>query len=423
MFFVVIKSCWALLFGIALMMLGNGLQGTLLGLRANQEGFSISQIGLMMTTYFVGFLFGSIVVPKRVNKVGHVRVFAALASLASCAVLLHSVFLTPWSWILFRLFSGFSYAGLYVVAESWLNQAATNETRGRLLSIYMIIVLGCSGIGQFLLNLAPPSGVELFILVSVLVSAALIPITLSVSRAPELNSPDPASIKMLFQASPLGVIGAFAIGIAHSTMVGMGAIYGDEIGLSESQIALLMASWFLGGLLLQWPIGRLSDVLERRRVILFVTLAAGAAASAAVIFGELSYVALIVCSACLGGTSLPLYALCIAHTNDHLAPKQIIAASGTLVLVGGFGLSMGPLLASQVMGLFGPSSLFGVIASVHTGLGLYAIYRMARRDPVPLTQQRVYQQVVLRTSPVAQQVAMRNIRDTQDRDLAKMTIR
>ena len=416
MFFAAIKNCWALLLGIALLMLGNGLQSTLLALRANQEGFSIGQIGLMMTSYFVGFLLGSTLVPNRVSKVGHVRVFAALASFASCGVLLHSVFLSPQSWVLFRLVSGFSYAGLYIVAESWLNQAATNETRGRLLSIYMMIVLGGNGAGQFLLNLAPSTGGELFILVSVLVSVALIPITLSVGRAPEFNAPDSMNIKALFKASPLGGAGAFAIGIAHSAVIGMGALYGDKTGLSASQISLLIGSWFWGGLLMQWPIGRFSDVFDRRRVILCVTLVAGVAAASIAVFGELSYTLLIFCLVCLGGSSLPLYALCIAHTNDHLSPKQVIAASGTLVLIGGIGLSVGPLMAAQIMSMVGPSGLFGCVASVHILLGLYAVYRMERRDPVPIDKQRVYQEV----APVVQRVGMRHVRDTQDRDLAKM---
>ena len=421
MFLAAIKNSWALLIGIALLMLGNGMQGTLISLRASLEGFSTNLIGLIMTAYFAGFLLGSVLVPKMVGTVGHIRVFAALASLASCAVLLHTVFLSPLTWGMFRFVTGFSYAGLYVVAESWLNHSATNETRGRLLSIYMIIVLGGSGGGQLLLNVADPTGSDLFILVSVLVSIAIIPISLSVARAPELEPPEPTSIAMLFKASPLGVVGAFAVGIAHSAMLAMGAIYAREIGLPVDKLSLFIAVWLFGGLLLQWPIGRLSDYFDRRQVILFVTMFAALFAVLGGLFGSDSYTSLIIFTTFLGGMSLPLYALFIAHTNDHLAHKQIVSASGTLVLVGGFGLTLGPTFTAQAMNVLGPNGLFWCIAGVHLGIGLYAIYRMFRRDPVPLAKQRSYQQVTMRTSPVAQEIAMKTVQDSRDRDLAKMS--
>ena len=400
--FAAISSAWALLLGIALIMLGNGLQNTLLGVRATLEGFGTGVTGLVMTAYFVGFVAGSTIVPRLLANVGHIRVFAALASLASSAVLVHTVFVTPLTWGLVRIVTGFCFAGLYVVAESWINEAATNKTRGQLLSVYMIMVLGGTGSGQLLMNLSDPRGFELFVLVSVLISVALIPITLSVGRAPPFEAPESIGVRALFRASPLGVAGAFLIGIAHAALYTMGPVYGTEIGLTVERVSLFIAAALFGGLVLQWPIGWLSDRFDRRRVIVAVAWVATGASFAAGTGGVGSYPLLIVSTALLGGMSMPLYSLCGAHTNDHLTPRQIVAASATLVLVGGFGLMMGPSLAAALMQLTGPAGIFWLLALVHGGIGAYGLYRMMRREPVPLDEQRTYDPVSLRTSPIVQ---------------------
>ena len=414
-----IYSAWALLLGIALIHLGNGLQGTLLGVRATLEGFGTGTTGLVMTGYFAGFLAGSWSVPRLLSMVGHVRVFAALASLASGAALLHTIFLTPVSWGLIRLVTGFSFAGLYVVAESWLNDAATNRTRGQLLSVYMILVMGGMGGGQLLMNLYDPGGFELFVVVSVLVSIALIPITLSAGRAPSFEAPESIGVRALLRASPLGVAGAFLIGIAHGALFSMGPVYAILIGLAVDRLSLFIAAALLGGLVLQWPIGWLSDRFDRRKVIVGVAWTAAGAAFGAGLGGADSYAVLIGLTALLGGTSLPLYSLCGAHTNDHLTPRQMVAASATLVLISGAGLTLGPSIAASAMGLMGPPGLFWVLAAAHGCAGTYGLYRMVRRDPVPLDEQRSYQPVSLRTSPVAQALASREVLDSRDRDPAR----
>ena len=397
-----ISSAWALLLGIALIMLGNGLQNTLLGVRATLEGFGTATTGLVMTAYFVGFVSGSVIVPRLLANVGHVRVFAALASLASGATLVHTVFVTPLSWGLIRVATGFCFAGLYVVAESWINEAATNRTRGQLLSVYMIMVLGGTGSGQLLMNLSDPRSFELFVLVSVLISFALIPITLSVGRAPPFEAPESIGIRALFRASPLGVTGAFLIGIAHSALYAMGPVFATEIGLDVERIALFIAVALFGGLVLQWPIGWLSDRFDRRRVIVAVAWIAATASTVAGVGGIDSYTVLVAATALLGGMSMPLYSLCGAHTNDHLTPRQIVAASATLVLVGGIGLTMGPLLAAALMQAAGPQGIFWLLTLVHACIGAYGLFRMMRREPVPLDEQRTYDPVSFRTSPIVQ---------------------
>ena len=417
--FAAISSAWALLLGIALIMLGNGLQNTLLGVRATLEGFGTATTGLVMTAYFAGFVAGSVIVPRLLANVGHVRVFAAVASLASGAALLHTVFVSPVSWGLIRLVTGFCFAGLYVVAESWINDAATNKTRGQLLSVYMIMVMGGMGSGQLLMNLFDPRGFELFVLVSVLISFALVPITLSVGRAPMFEAPESIGARALFRASPLGVTGAFLIGIAHSALFSMGPVYATRLGLAVDRLSFFIAAALFGGLILQWPIGWLSDRFDRRKVIVAVAWIAAGAAFGAGVGGVDSYALLIGSTALLGGMSLPLYSLCGAHTNDHLTPRQIVAASATLVLIGGLGLTMGPMLAAVLMRLTGPAGLFWLLAVVHGCIGGYGLYRMVRRDPVPLDAQRTYEPVSLRTSPIVQAATNRDWRDTRDRDLAR----
>jgi len=412
--FSTVSSCWALLLGVSLIMLANGLQGTLLGVRATLEGFPTAATGLVMTSYFVGFLFGSVIVPRFVRNVGHIRVFAALASMASAAVLAHPVFVDASAWVVLRVVSGFCYAGLYVVVESWVNDAATNETRGQLLSVYMVVAGSSMGLGQLLLNTASPQSYVLFVLISVLVSLSLVPISLSVSRAPSFHAPSTVSIKELYRASPLGVFGAFGVGLAHGALFGMGPVFARQIGLALNEISIFMATALLGGLLAQWPIGWLSDTLDRRKVITGVTLVAALTAAAIAIGHNGGNYRLFGLVCLFGGTTIPLYSLVLAHTNDFLSRPQIVAASSTMVLVAGVGLATGPMLVAWSMSVAGPYALFWWLALVHGAIGAFALYRMTVRDPVPLSEQRLYAPVSVRGSPVGAAVASRAAQDPPD---------
>jgi MFS family permease len=396
-----VRSCWALLLGIALMMLGNGLQGSLLGIRASLEGFPTTATGILMSGYFAGFLGGSVLAPKLVARVGHVRVFAALASLASSAILIHVVWIDPASWTVVRLVTGFCYAGLYVVAESWLNDQATNQTRGQLLSIYMVVMLGGAAAGQGLLNVADPAGANLFILVSILVSLSLIPMLLSTGQTPPFAAPRPVSIRELYRVSPTGVVGYFGAMLASGAYFGMGAVYGREIGLSVRDISVFVSLILLGGMFLQWPLGRLSDAWDRRQVLTGVTFLAALFALLASVAAERSLLALFALTALFGGTTLPMYSLCIAHTNDYLERDQIIQASGTLVLIGGIGAVFGPISAAVAMQSFGPRGFFWWLATIHAAIGVFALYRMTRRPALPRAEQGSYMAVAHRVTPVA----------------------
>ncbi len=417
--FAAIRSAWALLLGLAFLMLGNGLQGTLLGVRASLEGFSTQTTGFVMTGFYVGFLLGSIMGPKLVKNVGHIRVFAALASIFSAAMLLHSIFIEPVTWFTIRVANGFAVAGLYIVAESWLNDAATNRTRGQLLSVYMVIVLGGMAAGQFLLNVASPAGFELFILVSVLVSVSLVPISLSVTRAPNFEAPVHVSWRTMYHSSPLGVVGCLIVGIAQGALLGMGAVYANQIGMSVADVSLFMATALAGGVVLQWPVGRLSDFFDRRVVITAVTMLAALAALAGALAGERSTPILLVAVFLFGGLSFPVYSLCIAHSNDHLQSDQMVAASGTLVLVAGIGASVGPAFAAALMSVAGPAGFFWCLCAVHAAIGFFALYRMTRRPALPADEQGIYQPMPARSTPMVARITQAAIRDHRDRDLAR----
>ncbi len=375
-------AAWALLAGIALLMLGTGLQGSLLGVRASLEGFGTLVTGVIMSSYYVGFLFGSIWAPQLVTGVGHIRVFAAFASVASSTVLLHAVLIEPLSWIPLRVVSGFCIAGLYVVAESWLNDASSNETRGSMLSAYMIVVSGGLGAGQLLLNVADPAGFGLFVLTSVLVSMALVPAALSVRASPRFLQPEPVTFASVFKAAPLGIVGVILTGASSGAIFTMGVVYSGLIGLSVAQTSMFMVGAILAGALLQWPIGRWSDRIDRRRVIATVALVTSIGAAAGTIIGaEPAFPVALMVIVVVGGFSFPMYALLNAHTNDWIEPEQMVGAGSRLVLASGIGAVSGPLLAAVAMGMIGPAGFFWFVALANLAIAAYSAWRLTRRRP------------------------------------------
>lgn len=377
----VVSNSWALFLGMALIMLGNGLQGSLLGVRAAIEDFDITTTGLIMSGYFVGLIVGAIVVPKIVGRVGHIRSFGALASLASTSILVHVVFIDPWVWWGMRLTTGFAYAGIYIVAESWLNDAADNNSRGQLLSFYMLISLGGLAGGQFMLNIASPTGFDLFILISVLVSIAVIPILTSVGRAPSFEATESVGFLQLYRVSPLGVLGILICGISMGAIFGMGAVYASNIGLTVREVSFFMASLIIGGIVLQYPIGRISDLVGRRQAIIG-TCMMGAVVSFIAAINSSDGWQLYLLIALVGGLSFPLYSLCVAHTNDYLSPSQMVAASGTLVLANGLGASLGAPITALAMENFGAQAFFQTNGGALAAVGVYALWRATRREAI-----------------------------------------
>jgi len=392
-------------------MLGDGLQGTLLAVRAFREGFATLTTGFVMSAFYAGFLGGSLLAPKIVTRVGHVRVFAALAAVASAAILVHAVFVSPTAWVLLRLISGFCFAGLYIVAESWLNDRASNETRGQVLSLYMVITYLAIGISQLFLTLSDPVGYPLFVLTSILISVAVVPLLLSASPSPRFEESHTVSLVELYRISPLGVVGMFGIGMAMAALFALGPVYAGRIGLTTAQISYFMAAPVLTTVLFQWPIGHLSDQRDRRHVLIVVTFLAALSAAVCAFATQWSAVGLTIAFGLLGGFSLPVYALCIAHTNDHLAPEQMVAASGGLVLAGGIGAVLGPLTVSFIMDLWNDSGFFWMLATTHAAIGGYGVYRMFKRRSPSLEQQGHHAPAVFRPSARAVETIQEHLRD------------
>ena len=378
-----LRASWPLLFGMGVLMLGAGLQGTLIGLRATLEGFAPFVIGVVMSCYYVGYIGGSFGVPPFVRRVGHIRVFAALTAIASVTILLQAVFVTPAVWAVLRLLSGFCFAGIYIVAESWLNDRAANESRGSVLAFYMVILyLGLGG-GQFLLNVADPAGPLLFVTTSVLISVAVVPMSLSVQRAPEFEAAQRIRLGDLYRASPMGVVGVVVSGVLTGALFSIGPVYAKLIGFNAPGVATFMGVSILAAVATQMPIGRLSDRMERRTVLITVCSTAALFAAFAATLDNTSRALLFVLAACHGGLVLTLYSLALSHINDHLDPAQMVSASASVILLNGMGSVAGPLLFSSLVGLLGPPAYLGGMTALTASLAGYALWRKKRSAPVP----------------------------------------
>ncbi len=403
----VVAGSWPLLLGIFLLMVGNGLQGTLLGVRGGLEGFSTTAMSVVMSAYFLGFLFSARITPDLIRRVGHVRVFAAMGSLISAALILYPALVEPWAWTLLRVVVGFCFCGVYITAESWLNNASANDTRGKALGAYMAVQMGGIVAAQYLLTLGDPSGFILFIVPSVLVSISFAPILLTVSPTPAFETTRPMSLPQLFRVSPLGCVGMFLTGAVFAAMFGMSAVYGTLAGLSVPQISVFVASFYVGGVLLQLPIGWISDRMDRRVLVMAVAAAGGLAGLVGTLFSGSFTVTLLV-GFLIGGMTNPLYSLLLAYTNDYLERDQMASASGGLLFINGVGAILGPLTVGPVMEAIGPRGYFLYMGAVLAILAVYAGWRMTRRSRADLDEQGAapYAPVLPSASPVAVQAAV-----------------
>jgi len=404
-----LSASWAILLGIGFMMLANGLQGTLLGVRATMEGFSTFTTGIMMSGYFIGIFIGSFLAPFLVKRVGHIRVFSALASMASISILFHGVYIDAWVWMVMRIVTGISFAGFYVVTESWLNDRASNETRGKVLSIYMLIVTFGMGAGQFLLNIAKPDSIDLFILISVIISAGLIPVLLTAKPAPVFESSGKMSMIELFHASPLAVIGNCLTGMAHGTIFGLGAIYASAVLVDIKLISWFMASFLIGSVILQWPVGYISDRVPRRTVMAALSVVSIITSLLAVYVPKDSWFFYAVIMM-LGGAAMPMYSICIAYANDRLEPHQIVAASGSLVMIAGIGLCTGPIIVAFFMDYYDINFFFWGIASVFAMILGFTLIRIKSRRGISIKEQTHF----ITSGPIGTPIAEYNAPDAVD---------
>ena len=402
--FKTLSGVWALLLGIVLIMLGNGMHFTLIGLRGGIEGFTATELAVVTSGYFAGFLSGARLSPVMIRRVGHVRVFAALGSFMSAGLITFPLVTEPWAWTLLRLLVGFCMSGIYVTAESWLNDASTNETRGKVLAAYMIAqTLGIIG-AQGLLTLGDAANSALFIGASILVSVSFAPILLTASQVPAAQVARPMALGALFRSSPLGTVGIFLLGAVYATQSGMAAVFGTQIDMTAEQISLFVAMLFGGALVLQYPIGWLSDRTDRR-ILIFASAALGAVCCGLAWVAGGTLWALMAAAFFAGGVTTPLYALFLAYTNDTLAPEDMAAASGGLVLTFGLGAILGPMGTGAAMQYGGPFAFWLALGAVFAAIALYALYRMTQRANVPVEDTDTYLYVVPTASPVAVEAA------------------
>lgn len=361
-----------------------GTQGSLLGIRATVEGFSNLQTGCVMSAYFLGFMLGSSKTVLIINKVGHVRTFAALAAVLSITILLHSLVVDYISWSLFRFFSGFAVSGIWLVSESWLNQSATNTNRGSLLSIYMMIISIGMASGQMVLTVNDPLSFVPYLIISLVVSIAGIPILMSGIQAPPMEQHDSVSIIQLFRVTPTGTVGIFIAGMSNAIVLGMGAVYGTRLGMDVAQVSYFIAAFLLGSIFLQWPLGKISDTVDRRNVTGLAGLAAAGYALISVFLPLSQYPLLVICAFFYGGLSLTLYSLFNALANDFLKPSQIVSASGGLLIISGLGATVGPIFVSIFMDALGPIGFYWALFILCITMSVFCFYRIIFHRQRPL---------------------------------------
>lgn len=393
-----LSPLFALLLSAAFLLMGNGLQGILTPIRANIEGFSAMAIGILGSAYFAGSIMGCLIFPHVVKRVGHIRSFAVLAAIASATILIQSLFLNLVVWGILRVAMGFCFAGIFMVIESWLNDKSNNENRGRVLSIYTTINLTVVTLGQLMMNLSSPSGTTLFILVSILLSISILPIALTESIAPSPIVEVRLRLRWLFNASIMGCSCCFCAGLANGAFWTLGPVFAQASGMSIKSVTIFMSVMVLGGALSQWPVGKISDTMDRRKVMGFCCLLAGSVGLGLALTHGRSMIGMWILIFTFGVFTLPLYSLSVAHANDSVSREDFVEISSGLLLIFGVGAIIGPLLASKLIQHFGQSSLFVFTAIVHGVTGIFAFYRITQRERVPVEEREDFISIP-RTSP------------------------
>ena len=387
----VLKNSWALFLGMGFIMMAYGFQSSLLGVRAVQEEFSLTATGFMMSGYFVGYFIGAATIPNIISRVGHIRVFAAFASLASLVILIHSIIINPFIWFLLRFLTGVSMVCIYTVAESWLNDRSSNKNRGSILSIYMVVLYTSIGVGMFLLNFSSPQNFQPFILISVITSLALIPILLTKKKPPTFKKIKAMSLKNLYEASPFGMISSLFYGTIQSAVFTLLAVYATSMNFTIFEISVVTFLLAVSGAIAQFPIGKISDIYDRRKVIIFSTFGAAIFSIIAILVTKQMYlpdglatsktwfyIFFVLFSFC----SLPMFSLILAHTNDNISKDRFVAAGAGLQFTFGLGAISGPFLCSIFMDIVGPNGFFIFLFFFHSLIGLFGVYRMKIRETI-----------------------------------------
>ncbi|MDP3897752.1 MAG: MFS transporter [Mesorhizobium sp.] len=394
-----IRPMIPLLLAAGILLGGNGLQGTLIALRGAQEGFAPSTIGVMGTFYFAGFLLGCLAITRIMKSVGHVRSFAALAAIASASTLVLVLAIDPVVWSGIRFVSGFCFAGLFTVMESWLNSGVSNESRARVLAVYRMVDIGSVTGAQFIIPVVGADGFAIFAIMSILITLSLVPVSLGDRSNPVAPDAVKLDFVRVWRISPLGCIGCIAVGVTNSAFRTLSPVYAEQLGMSVTDVVTFISVGIIGGAVMQYPLGYLSDRWDRRLTLLLTTMVALAAALALVLFAgsrPLTNFALVFV---FGSFAMPLFSLCAAHANDRAGKGDFVVVNAALMLFYSFGAIGGPLAASWSMQRFGPSGLFGFMVVIYVIFILIILYRMLARSGVP-AERRGRFIALLRTSPM-----------------------
>ena len=388
-----LKNSWALFTGYFVLMIAHGFQGNLLGVRSVIEEFNFIATGAMMSGYFVGYFAGANSVPTLVGKVGHIRIFAAFASMASLSILIHAVFVNEIVWTIARFITGFSIVGIFIVMESWLNDRANNRTRGQLLSIYMFITLIGISLGTLLLNFSSPEKYEPFILISLLLSLALIPILLTKRKAPKFKKLGYIDIKGLYKISPLASVSMFCTGMIHSALFSLGAVYAASMNFTIFEISFLLFLITVAGAVFQWPIGYYSDKTDRRIIIIFCTFFAGLFCFLSILASGTSLQNMYLATSVgidkimfyiyvtlYAGMAIPMFTLNLAYVNDYIPKEKFVSAGAGMQIIFGMGAMLGPFLCSLIMSKYGTNGFFVHLLAFHLIIGTFGLYRITKRS-------------------------------------------
>lgn len=396
-----------LLIAAGILLGGNGLQGTLIALRGAQEGFPPSLIGFMGTAYFGGFLLGCLVIIRIMKAVGHVRSFAALAATASAGTLLLVLVIDPYMWSAVRFVSGFCFAGLFTIMESWLNSGVANHDRARVLALYRIIdIMSVTG-AQFLIPVFGAGGFTIFAIMSMMITLSLVPVSLGDRSNPKAPEAVKLDLLRVFRISPLGCMGTIAVGVTNSSFRTLSPVYAEQIGMSVTDVVTFVSVGIIGGALIQYPLGHFSDLWDRRKILLIATVGALASALVLAWFSGASEIWIFCIVFVFGSFAMPLYSLSAAHANDRAGKDEFVLVNAALMLFYSFGAIGGPFAASLAMQHFGPSALFIFIAAVYSVFIGIILYRMSARTGVPQAERGRFI-ALLRTSPLFSRLARRN---------------
>ncbi|MFN0022622.1 MAG: MFS transporter [Parvularculaceae bacterium] len=413
--FRAVAALLSLLLAAAILLAGNGLQGTLLAVRANLEGFPTALIGVLMSAYFAGFILGCRLNPGFIKSVGHIRTFVALASIASAATLVHPLIIDVGAWALLRAITGFCFAGLVMIIESWINERATNANRGRILSVYRVIDLSATMIGNALLATADPGDFQLFATVSILMSLALVPVALTRGDAPKPITTARLDVPKLFRVSPVAAVAAPMIGLANAAFWGVGAVYAQQLGYDKAIIAAFISAVIIGAALLQWPLGWLSDRIDRRLVMTGSAILGAGFAIALAQFGDDGPRHLLGLGALVGAFMIPMFGLAAAHANDLADPGSAIETNGGLLLLHGCGSVVGATLGAVVMANFGPAYLFVYIAVIYLFIAAFCLARILARKPQPADKKTPFTPAPTIASPTVYEIGAEMPKDDSAR--------